>query len=131
MVINEVLDLGYQKRQLKQQTYTSTEGGLEYRKVNKELRKKMKAAKEKRIVEQCKNIEKGMRGNSKEAHTILKALTETQQHKSAVIKDSSGNIVTETTAVLSPWTECCSGLYNYDFHPVASLLSRNQKAYLY
>ena len=32
-VANEVLDLCNQKRQLKQQQYTSTEAGLEYRKV--------------------------------------------------------------------------------------------------
>ena len=32
--------------QLKQQKYTSTEAGLEYRKVNKEVRKKMKEAME-------------------------------------------------------------------------------------
>ena len=45
-VTNEVLDLCDQRRQLKQQKYTSTEAGLEYRKVNREVRKKMKAAKE-------------------------------------------------------------------------------------
>ena len=100
MVSNEVLDPCNLRLLLKQQKYTSTEAGLEYGKVNREVRKKMKAAKEEWIEEQCKNIEKGMMsGNSKEAHTILKALTKTQQHKSAVIEDSSGNILTESTAV--------------------------------
>ena len=42
-VTNEFLDLWDQRRQLKQQKYTSTEGGLECRKVNREVRKKMKA----------------------------------------------------------------------------------------
>ena len=61
-------------------------------------------------MEQCKNIEKGMMsGNSKEAHNTLKALTKTQQHKSAVIEDSSGNILTESTAVLNRRTEYCTG----------------------
>ena len=46
--------------QLKQQKYKSTEAGLEYRKVIRGVRKKMKAAKEKWTEEQCKNIEKGM-----------------------------------------------------------------------
>ena len=47
----------------------------------------MKAAKEEWTEEQRKNIEKGMMsGNSKEAYNTLKALTKTQQHKSAVIK---------------------------------------------
>ena len=39
------------RRQLRQQKYTSTEVGLEYTKVNREVRKKMKAAKEEWIEE--------------------------------------------------------------------------------
>ena len=35
-----------QRRELKQQKYTGTEVGQEYRKVNREVRKKMKATKE-------------------------------------------------------------------------------------
>ena len=78
-VTSEVLDLCDQRRQVKQQKYTSTEAGLEYRIVDREVRKKMKAAKEEWIEEQCKNIEKGMvLGNSKEAYNTLKALTKTQ-----------------------------------------------------
>ena len=73
------------RRQLRQQKYTSTEVGLEYTKVNREVRKKMKAAKEEWTEEQCmKGI---MSGNSKEAYDTLKALTKTQQHKSPVIED--------------------------------------------
>ena len=55
---NQVLDLCDQRRQLKQQKYTSTEAGLEHRKMNREVRKKMKAAKEGWAEEQCKNTEK-------------------------------------------------------------------------
>ena len=40
-VTNEVLDLCDQRRQLEQQKYTSTEAGLQYRKVNREVRKKI------------------------------------------------------------------------------------------
>ena len=88
--------------------------------MNREVRKKTMAAKEEWIEEQCKNMEKGMMsGNSKEAYNILKALTKAQQHKSAVIEDSSGNILTESTAVLNRWTEYCSGLYNCELHPLA------------
>ena len=65
---SEVLDLCDQRRQLKQQKYTSTEAGLEYRKVNRDVRKKMKAANEEWTGEQRKNVEKGMMsGKSKEA----------------------------------------------------------------
>ena len=96
----------------------------------------MMAAKEEWTEERCKNIEKGMMsGNSKEAHNTLKALTKTQQHQSAVIKDSSGNILTESTAVLSRWTECCSGLLRTPSQTLAySRVTRPQqkrlKAYL-
>ena len=68
----------------------------------------MKAAKEEWISgskgrgEQCNNIEEGMMsGNNKQAYNTLKALTKTQQRKLAVIEDSSGNILTESTAVLN------------------------------
>ena len=44
--------------QLRQQKYSSNEAWLEHRKVNKDVRKKMKAAKEEWIEEQCHNIEK-------------------------------------------------------------------------
>ena len=103
-VTNEVVDLCDQRRQLRQEKYISTEAGLEYGKVNREVRKKMKIAKEEWTEEQCKNIEKGMMsGNIKEAYkyNTLKALTITQQHNSAVIDYSSGNILTESTAVLN------------------------------
>ena len=66
-VTNKVLDLCNQRRLQKQQKYTSVEAGLEYRKVNGEVRKKMKAAKGEWAEEQCKNTEKGMMsGNSRD-----------------------------------------------------------------
>ena len=63
-----------------------------------------------------------MSENKKETYNTLKAFTKTQQHKSAVIEDSSGHIPTESTAVLNRWTEYCSGRYNYERHPDTSLL---------
>ena len=63
-----------------------------------------------------------MSGNSKEAYNTLK----TKQQKSAIIEDSSGNIQMESTALLNPWTEYCSGLYNYKLHSDTSLLQCNQ-----
>ena len=61
--------------------------------------------------EQCKKIEKGMM-SAKEVYSTLKALTKTQQRKSAVTENSSGNILTESTAVLNRWTDSCGTLYN-------------------
>ena len=66
-----------------------------------------------------------MSGSNKEVYNTLKALTKTQQHKSVVIEDSSGNILTESTAVLNRWTEHCNGLYNYENHPDTYLLQSN------
>ena len=59
------------------------------------------------------------------AYNTLKTLTKTQQHKSAVIEDSNGNILMESTAVLNQWTEYRSGLYNYRLHPDTSLVQSN------
>ena len=110
-VTNKVLDLCDQTWQLK---YTSTKVQQGYRKVNREVRNKMKAAKEQWIEEQCKNKETGMMsGNSKEVYNTLKALTKTQQQKSAVIKNSCGNILMESTAVLNWWTESLRAYTNY------------------
>ena len=61
-------------------------------------------------------------GNSKEAYTILKALIKTQQHKSAVIEDKIGKILTESTPVLKRWTE-----YFSELCPDTSLFQGNQK----
>ena len=78
----------------------------------------MKAATEEWTEEQCKNVKKEMMpGNSKKAHNTLKALTKTQQHRSAVIEDSRGNILTESAIVLKRWTEYSSSLYNYELYP--------------
>ena len=57
-----------------------------------------------------------MSGNSNEVYNIFKAVTKTIQHKSAVIEDSSENILTESAAVLNRWTVYCSGLYSYELH---------------
>ena len=87
----------------------------------------MKAAKEEWTEGQCENIEKGIvLGNSKEDYNILKALTKTQQHKSAVIEGGSGNTLTESTSVRNRWTKNCSGLYTYELRPGTSLLQSNQ-----
>ena len=96
----------------------------------------MKTAKEEWIEEQCKKIEKGMMsGNSKEAYNTLKNLTKTQQHKTAVIEDSSGNILTESTAILNRRTEYCSDQTMYSiqiqaYSRVTRLPSKRLEAYL-
>ena len=52
----------------------------------------MQAAKEEWTEQQCKNTEKGiMSENGEKAYITYKPFTKTQQHKSAVIEDSSGS----------------------------------------
>ena len=70
-------------------------------------------------------MEEHREGNDVRNNT-LKAVTKSQQHKSEVIENSSGNILTERTAVLNQWTDYCSDLYNYELHPDTSLLRSNQ-----
>ena len=48
-----------EREQLKQK-YTSTEAGLEYQTMNREVRRKRKASKEEWTEEQWKSIERGM-----------------------------------------------------------------------
>ena len=61
----------------------------------------MKAAKEEWIETAGNDVRKN----------TFKALTKSQQRKSAVIEDSSRNILTESTAILNQCTEYCSDLY--------------------
>ena len=68
-----------------------------------------------------------MSGNNKDAYSNTpKCVTKTQQHESAVIEDSSGNILTENTAVRNRWTEYCGGLYNYYLHSDTGLFQSDQ-----
>ena len=46
--------------------------------MNREVRRKMRPAKEEWIEEQCKNTDGNDSGNTKEAYTTLKAVTKTQ-----------------------------------------------------
>ena len=63
-----------QRRQLRQQKHASIEEWLEYREVNREVKKKLKAAKEKWIEGECSNKEKEM---TEETTLLIKIL----QHK--------------------------------------------------
>ena len=83
----------------------------------------MKAAKAEWTEEHCKNIDVRRQQGSLQR---LKALTKTKQHMSAVIEDSSGNILTESKVVQNRWTEYCCGVYNYELHQDTGLLQCNQ-----
>ena len=75
------------------------------------------------------NIEKGMTsGSSSEAYNILKAPIIIEQHKSAVIEDSGGNILTESTAVLDRCTDY--SIQTLAYSRVIRPPHRSLKAYL-
>ena len=84
--------------------HTSEEARANYQKAHREVRTKMRAAKEEWIEKQCNDIEKGMEaGNSKQAYSTLKALTKTSQPRANVIDDKDGNPLTDSQEVLKRW----------------------------
>ena len=100
-VTNDILDLCDTRRNLKGKRYTDPGAAEQYRTTNRLIRKKMTAAKEEWINQQCETIEEGMQfGNSKMAYSTLKTLTRPQSNKTTVLEDKDGNLLTENTAVL-------------------------------
>ncbi|XP_076454867.1 uncharacterized protein LOC143289703 [Babylonia areolata] len=128
-VTNEVLDLCDKRQELRKKKHSGNEARTEHQQVNREVRTKMKAAKENWIEEQCEEVEKGMEaGNSKRAFSTLKTLTKTSQPRSAVIEDKDGMLLTDSEEVLKRWTEYCDGLYNYQLNPDSSILQDNPRS---
>ncbi|XP_076443957.1 uncharacterized protein LOC143282244 [Babylonia areolata] len=114
-ISNDILDLCDKRRSLKKTKNTSPNEAAQYRETNKLVRKKMEEAKEQWINDHCEKIEKGMEeGNSKFAYATLKKLTKTQQNKSSVIEDTSGELLTESSAV-GP-TKIRNGVSKWDQH---------------
>ena len=56
------------------------------------------------------------------AYQTLKTLTKTQQPKSSVIEDNSGNLLIEGTAVHNQWTKYYTDLYHYKLIADSSIL---------
>ena len=101
-VTDDILDLCDERRALKKERGQDLTSANKYRLVNKKIRKRMLEAKEDWIVDQCRIVEEGMvNGNSKKVYETLRTLTKTQQRTATVIEDSSGQLLTENTAVLS------------------------------
>ena len=121
---NEALELCDKRRELKKRKHTSQEANDKYKESHREVRRKMREAKEAWIEEQCKNIDAGVtKGNSKSVYDTLKSLTKTKQTSSSVIEDKDGNLLTENDAILQRWTDYCEGLYNYPLRPDINILS--------
>ncbi|WP_353817088.1 endonuclease/exonuclease/phosphatase family protein [Acinetobacter baumannii] len=109
----ELLDLCDKRRELKKKKNTS-QGADVYRKINSDIRKGMRTAKENWIEDQCQEIENSLnKNNSKKAYQTVKRLTSVKQPKVSTIQSKSGICLTEEQEVLDRWTEYCSDLYNH------------------
>ena len=125
-VTDDILNLCDTRRELKKKKGTNHQFKEEYRTVDKEIRSKMKGAKEDWITEQCDNIDSSLKdGNSKKAFETLKKLTNTKQTRATVIEDSKGSLLTEEADILGRWTEYCKGLYNHKISPNYNLINNS------
>ena len=80
-VTDNILNMCDTRRLLKPERKTSS-GKIEYRKVNKQIKKGMKEAKQKWIDDQCDEIEHSIAtNNTKKAYQLVKTLTKQQQSK--------------------------------------------------
>ena len=112
-VTTDILELCDKRRELKQGR-KDPEGAERYRDLNRQIRKRMKEAKEKWINEQCNEIEVSLsHNNSKKAYQVVKDLTTEKQGRAVTIKDKAGKSLTEEQDILQRWTEYCSELYNH------------------
>lgn len=127
-VTDDILDLCDLRRTLKKTKKDNPETANQHTIVNKDIRKKMREAKDKWITEQCERIDAGIRqGNSKAAYATLKTQTKTQQIRSAIIEDKAGSLLTEKAAVTKGWTEYCQELYNSPIRPDPNILVNSTK----
>ena len=122
-VTNDILNLCDERRELKKTKNDNSEATNMYNKVNRNIRKQMREAKEQWISDQCDHIDAGMRsGNSKAAFDTLKRMTKPHQNRSTGIEDKNGNLLTEEQAIIKRWTEYCKDLYNYKIRPDTNIL---------
>ena len=81
------------------------EASEKYNKMNNNIKRCMKKARENWIGEQCSEIEENMKKiNSKRAYQLVKDLTIVKQGKATTIQDRSGKCLTEEREILNRWT---------------------------
>ena len=101
-------------RRLRKPQRKTPRGNIEYRKVNKQIKKEKKEAKQKWIDDQCEDIEHSIAtNNTKKAFQVVKILTKQQQSKVNNIQDKDGKCLTEGEDKTKRWTEYCSELYTF------------------
>lgn len=111
-VTEEILNLCDARRDLKNTRHTTR--AVEYREINKNVRKSLKKAKEDWIGQQCTEIESSLsKNNSKKAFQIVKDLTRKKQPRVSTIQDENGTCLTEANDIAKRWTDYCKELYNH------------------
>jgi len=126
-VTNEVLDLCNERRRLRKSKHVDDATLEAYRTAHREVKKKMKEAKEEWIEQQCNEIDKGMKNNSKKAYKTLKALTKSNKSRTTAIENKNGKLLTDKNAIIERWSEYCQELYNHPIQPDARILKKQQK----
>ena len=120
----EILDLCDKRRTLKKKKF-EPEGSEKYKKVNNNIKRCMKKAKENWIGEQCSESEENLRKTVR-GHTLVKEvkdLTTVKQGKATTVQDRSGKCLTKERQILNRWTGYCSELYNYKANGDPSVLT--------
>ena len=83
-------------------------GAEKSKKVNNNIKRCMKKAKENWIGERCNEIEENLRkNNSKRAYQLVKDLTTVKQRKATTVQDRLAKCLTEERQILNRWTEYC------------------------
>ena len=78
------------------------EASEKYNKMNNNIKRCMKKARENWIGEQCSEIEENMKKiNSKRAYQLVKDLTIVKKGKATTIQDRSGKCLTEEREILN------------------------------
>ena len=91
----EILDLCDKRKELRKKIF-EPEGSEKYKKMNNNVKKCMKKAKENWIGEQCSEIEENLRkNNSRRAYQLVKDLTTVKQGKRLLSKIVQEKCLTE------------------------------------
>uniref|UniRef100_A0A8D8M2B6 Craniofacial development protein 2 n=1 Tax=Cacopsylla melanoneura TaxID=428564 RepID=A0A8D8M2B6_9HEMI len=113
-ITDEILDLMDERRRWKNIDVQK------YKTTNKEIKKKIKEAKEKRWSEECSEIERYDRMyDSFNLHKKIKELTGTQKKKqSGILKNNDGEVITNVQDKIKHWTEYIKELFQDDRPPL-------------
>ncbi|CAF1302854.1 unnamed protein product [Adineta ricciae] len=99
--------------QLMEQRRLKKSNPLEYKLLDKEIKKKCSEAKETRLNEQCSEIENKLSINTKYAHMKIDEITgKSRCTSSGCIKSKSGTILMEKHDILNRWSEYIEELFD-------------------